>query len=239
MQYRYRGDESASSLVQGVTLYGGTLEIQSRLGDWVSPELSDRLQIRELLENWVVWRDAGDWERFAELWHPDGHMIATWFQASATDFVARCKQARQQGLKGLHSLGGSSIDVCGSRAIAQTKMQIMQRAEMEGSAVDVICCGRFWDALEKLDGDWRLRLRQPIYELDHIIPMDPTKPPVLDAELLASFPEGYRHLAYLQVRLGFDVHRTMPGTQGPEVEALRDRGRRWLQGDPPSCLLPA
>ena len=24
----------------------------------------DRLAIRELVENWVVWRDAGDWERF-------------------------------------------------------------------------------------------------------------------------------------------------------------------------------
>ena len=25
----------------------------------------DRALIRELVENWVVWRDAGDWERFA------------------------------------------------------------------------------------------------------------------------------------------------------------------------------
>ena len=27
---------------------------------------ADRQAIRELLENWVVWRDAGDWERYRE-----------------------------------------------------------------------------------------------------------------------------------------------------------------------------
>ncbi len=37
----------------------------------------DRLLIRELVENWVVWRDAGDWERFATVWHPEGFMMAT------------------------------------------------------------------------------------------------------------------------------------------------------------------
>ena len=30
-----------------------------------SNEQIDRWTIRELLENWVVWRDAGDWDRSA------------------------------------------------------------------------------------------------------------------------------------------------------------------------------
>jgi hypothetical protein len=29
----------------------------------------DRRAIRELIENWAVWRDAGDWERFRSVWH--------------------------------------------------------------------------------------------------------------------------------------------------------------------------
>ncbi len=44
-------------------------------------ELQDRLAIRALVENWAVWRDAGDWERFATCWHEDGQMMATWCQA--------------------------------------------------------------------------------------------------------------------------------------------------------------
>ena len=40
---------------------------------------SDKLQIREVVENWVVWRDSADWERFATVWHAgrldDGHLV--------------------------------------------------------------------------------------------------------------------------------------------------------------------
>ncbi len=50
---------------------------------------SDKLAIREVVENWVVWRDAGDWERFATVWHPDGWMTATWFQGPAAAGLSR------------------------------------------------------------------------------------------------------------------------------------------------------
>jgi hypothetical protein len=75
-------------------------------------------------------------------------------------------------------------------------------------------------------------LRQPIYEKDRLDPVDPAAQLVLDPALLASFPEGYRHLAYLQARNGFTVKRDMPGLKGPEVERLYARGAQWLQGKP-------
>jgi hypothetical protein len=52
-----------------------------------SNERTDRWTIRELLENWVVWRDAGDWDRFRTVWHEDGRMMATWFQGSGEEFI--------------------------------------------------------------------------------------------------------------------------------------------------------
>lgn len=193
--------------------------------------LADRLEIRELIDNWALWRDAGAWEKLATLWHPQGRMIATWFQASAEDFIARSRRAFNDGLKVLHVLGGTNIEIAGNRAVAQTRMQIIQRAEVHGVLVDVVCYGRFWDAVEKLRGAWLLRLRQPIYELDHMIPVDPAARPTIDRELLAAFPEGYRNLAYLQTQLGFEVMKAMPGTRGPEIEALLARGRLWLAGE--------
>ncbi len=42
-----------------------------------SDTVADRRDIRELLENWVVWRDAGLWDRFRTVWHDDGIMMAT------------------------------------------------------------------------------------------------------------------------------------------------------------------
>lgn len=196
----------------------------------------DRLAIRELLDNWVVWRDAGDWERFASVWHSDGRMVATWFRASATEFIAGCRKAFESGVVGLHALGGTSIDVRGSRAVAHTKMQIVQRGEIDGMAVDVTCLGRFVDALEKRDGRWGLVLRQPVYELDRMIPVNPAHIPALDDALLAEFPQGYRHLAYLQTKVGFAVNKALPGTRGPEIEALNIRMKQWLDGRPADCL---
>ena len=84
--------------------------------------------------------------------------------------------------------------------MAQTKMTIAQRAVVEKVLCDVVCTGRFYDFLEKRRGHWGLVLRQPIYEKDRLDPVDPAAAPKLDKKLLASFPEGYRHLAYLQAQ---------------------------------------
>jgi hypothetical protein len=191
--------------------------------------LSDRFAIRALIENWAVWRDARQWERFRSLWHADGRMMATWFQGSADEFIAVSQQGYERGVRILHFLGGTAIDLNGSRAVAQTKMTISQRGPVDGVICDVVCTGRFYDFLEKR-GHWGLVLRQPIYEKDRVDPVDPAARLMLDQALLARFPEGYRHLAYLQARIGYDVKTDMPGLDGPEVEALYARGAAWLAG---------
>lgn len=195
-------------------------------------EISDRRIIRELVENWAVWRDARLWDRFRTVWHADGRMMATWFQGSFDEFIAMNDAGWANGVRILHFLGGSSIDVKGDRAIAQTKMTISQRAPVEGVICDVVCTGRFYDFFEHRDGRWGLVLRQPIYEKDRLDPVDPAAKLELDKELLARFPEGYRYLAYLQTRIGYKVKPDMPGIEGAELEQLYARGAEWLGGKP-------
>ncbi|MBR0663080.1 nuclear transport factor 2 family protein [Roseomonas hellenica] len=192
--------------------------------------LQDRLAIRELVENWAVWRDAGDWERFRTVWHDDGVMMATWVQGTADEFIAASRAGWEKGVSILHFLGGHSADVHGNRAIAQTKMTISQRTTVHDVACDVVCTGRFYDFIEKRDGRWGMVLRQPIYEKDRIDPLVPGTAIPLEPELLARFPAGYRHLAYIQAKIGYPVKADMPGLTGPEVEALYARGRAWLTG---------
>lgn len=190
--------------------------------------LRDRLEIRDLLENWVVWRDAGHWERFRSVWHADGRMMATWFQGSADEFIRVSKEGWEKGVSILHFLGGTSIDLSGDRAIAQTKMTISQRGRIGDIVCDVVCTGRFYDFLEKRRGAWGLVLRQPIYEKDTVSPVNPSATLVLDKALLERFPQGYRHLAYMQTGIGYKVKEDMPGVKGPQVEALYARGAAWL-----------
>jgi len=196
----------------------------------MDPQLLDRLAIRDLVENWAVWRDAGDWERFATVWHDEGWMSATWFQGPAREFMRVSQEGFAKGVRILHFLGGTSIDLSGERAIAQTKMTISQRALVHDVLCDVVCTGRFYDFLEKRQGRWAIVRRQPIYEKDRIDPVDPAATLRLDQKALAALPEGYRHLAYMQELIGYKVKRDMPGLVGPEVEKLYGEGRDWLAG---------
>lgn len=195
-------------------------------------EISDRRIIRELVEDWALWRDARIWDRFRTVWHAEGRMMATWFQGSFEEFIAMNDEGWKKGVRILHFLGGSTIDVKGDRAIAQTKMTISQRAPVEGVVCDVVCTGRFYDFFEFRDGRWGLVLRQPIYEKDRLDPLDPSAKLTLDKDLLARFPEGYRHLAYLQTRIGYKVKPDMPGIEGAELDKLYARGADWLAGNP-------
>ncbi len=192
----------------------------------------DVLEIRQTVENWALWRDAGDWTRFATVWHDDAWMTATWFQGPASRFIEVTREGFDRGVSILHFLGGTTCDVAGSRAIAQTKMTINQRAKVDGIVVDVVCTGRFYDFFEKRQDRWGVVRRQPIYEKDRMDPVDPAARLTLDAALLAQFPEGYRHLGYLQTKNGYTVKNGLPGLRGEAVEKLYGEGQAWLAGSP-------
>jgi len=191
---------------------------------------ADKQAIREIVENWVLYRDAGDWERFATVWHADGWMTATWFQGPAADFIEASRKLFDQGGNILHQLCGWTCDISGNRAISQVKMVINQRAPLAGVMVDVVCLGRFYDFLEKRAGRWGIVRRQPIYEKDRLDPVDPAARLELDPALLARFPEGYRHLAYLQFKNGMTVKDDLPGLRGAAVEKVYADGKAWLEG---------
>src|SRR5438552_17975414 len=70
--------------------------------------MAEKLAIRETIDNWILWRDAGDWERFKTVWHPDGWMNATWFQGPAEQFIEVSREGFNKGVAILHFYGGFS-----------------------------------------------------------------------------------------------------------------------------------
>jgi hypothetical protein len=199
----------------------------------LTPEkaLMEKMAIREQIDNWALYRDSGKWDLFESTWHEDGYMMATWFQGPYKDFIKVSREGFDKGASViLHFLGGSTIEIVGNRAIAQTKMTISQRAVIHDTQVDVLCRGRFYDFFEKRKDGWAIVLRRLFYEQDRMDTVDPSKRLTLEPALLASFPHGYQHLAYLQSKLGFPVKKNMPGLKGPEADALYAHGRNWLAG---------
>jgi hypothetical protein len=198
----------------------------------VDDALVNRLAIVEVVENWVLWSDSGDWARFATVWHEDAWMTSTWFQGPAVEFQKARRAGFERGVSIIHFLGGTTVELEGERAIAQTKMTINQRADVDGVIVDAVCTGRFYDFFAQRAGRWAIVRRQPIYEKDRLDPVEPGRKMDLDAALLAKFPEGYRHLGYLQTKAGFNVRLGLPGLRGPEVAKLYGEGAAWLEGSP-------
>jgi hypothetical protein len=195
-------------------------------------ETTDRQIIGEMLQNWVAWRDAADWVRFRSLWHEDGYIVTIWFQGPVNEFIRLSREGWHRPLGIQVSPGGSSVEVAGHRGVAQTKIQLRQRARLHEVLCEVAGTGQFYDFLEKRAGNWGIVLHLPIYETDWLTPVEANKTVELRPDILGRFPEGYRHLAYLHEVSGYIVKTDMPVFPGPEAEALYRRGERWLAGDP-------
>src|SRR5262245_29033157 len=97
-----------------------------------SPDWSAKAEITELLQNWLLWRETADWDRSATVWHDAGHMSASWFDGSATDFIEASRASAMRGTQVAHVFGGASIDIEGDHAIAHTRVSILQRATIDG-----------------------------------------------------------------------------------------------------------
>ena len=190
---------------------------------------ADRFAIRQLVENWALWRDAGDWERFATVWHPtEGWMTATWFQGPARDFIAASRQGFDAGVSKRLIV---EIRYARTAGLDPHRARIRQHPVYAGGD-RVACMGRFYDFCARHQGQWKIVRRQPIYEKDRLDVVDPAGTLTLDPALLAQFPVGYRHLGYLQTRAGFTVKTGLPGLTGEAVLRLYDEGARWLDGSP-------
>ena len=186
---------------------------------------ADRLAIRELVEDWAIHRDGRDWERFLAVWHGEGAMMTTWGgKATAAEFAAAAEAGFERGDRMLHAVGGVNAEIVGDRAIAKSKLRIMQRGPVEGVTCDVTCIGINFDFVERREGDWGIVLRQPVYERDYLVPTDPAESVSLDREILARRPDGYQRLAYLQEGLGYRIKADMPDRDRPAARGPR-RGR--------------
>ena len=79
-------------------------------------------------------------------------MTATWFQGPATKFIDVSREGFNRGVSILHFLGGFTCEIAGTRAIAQTKMTINQRATVDGVERSVAPAADGFTAIEVKPG---------------------------------------------------------------------------------------
>jgi len=195
----------------------------------MADQREDKLAIAEVIQNWALWRDTGNWDDLRTTFHADGTMTATWFSGTADDFIAGAKAAWAKGSRSAHFIGGSAIRAVGPKAIAETRIILQVRDALDDIEVDVTCYGRFYDRFVNADGRWCILRRGVIYEKDRLDPVRPGATIRLDEEVLKRFPEGYRHIAYVQTKRGMRVAPDRPTPRSPELERLYREGDAWLR----------
>jgi hypothetical protein len=154
-------------------------------------------------------------------------MTSTWFSGPAEEFIAQA-EARKPGGRSAHVIGGSWVRLNGDRALAETSMLLLLRERIDDVEVDVTCYGRFFDRFLKVDGTWRIARRGVIYEKDRLDPVRPDAALSLDSEILARFPAGYRHVAYVQTKRGLSVAPDRPTMPSPALDVLYREAEAWL-----------
>ena len=193
-------------------------------------DLIDRAAITRVLNDWGLWRDTGRWDLLRTLYAPNATMRTTWFAGPASEFVDRSIVAARQGARAQHFIGAASIDIRGDRAVAETRMILMVRTEVQGAVVDVTCYGRFHDRFVRHGDAWQIAARVPIYEKDRLDPLDPSARVLIDPAQLARYAEGYRHLAYVQSLAGAALTPGLPTPGSAEEADLYAKGAAWLGG---------
>lgn len=164
----------------------------------------ERWKLRELAEGWPMYRDSCEWENLESIFAPNAYIYTTWTgKTFYKDFLTASKAGMDKGAFIMHRCLGATTDINqdATRAVTKMKAIITQRFDnIGGAAADAEADCRFIFFWEKgtdgvadiPKGEWRARYVRHLYEKDRLIPVNPSKVPVLDEKLLEEFPPGYR-----------------------------------------------
>ncbi|SCV67339.1 BQ2448_5985 [Microbotryum intermedium] len=222
-------------------------------------EAIERFKIRELCEGFPCHRDACEWTKMRALFtKDDAFPIDEFIKISEAAFakgvrVACHRSTERMDVRSIwplpdqllaselsaNSKRKSETSLIESRAeITITQRFIMESTE-EGQTceVDMEADCRLCFFVEKdAQGAWNCHFFKSgawplsdFYEKDRAIPVDPRRIPRFDDEKLASFPDGYRYLAYGQSK-AYKIKMDLPQSRGKAHDEIYWSFIDWLNG---------
>lgn len=126
-------------------------------------EISDRLEIEDLMVRYSHAVDTHQWDLLDEIFTPDAHIDYTAMGGPAGDLEATKKflaTVMPNFPAFQHMIGNSAIDVDGDRATARTMCHNpMMMAGPDGRQTLMLCGLWYHDTFARIDGTWRIRQR--------------------------------------------------------------------------------
>ncbi|WP_435929231.1 nuclear transport factor 2 family protein [Dryocola sp. BD613] len=187
--------------------------------------LEDRLAISDLLNGWMH-RDLSHWDELGELFHPEGTIEVTWFEGLASEFIKGSMRMGESDISTKHVMGNPMVtfNAAQNKAIAETNAMII--GQNSRLALGATCHNRFYDMMEKRNGEWKILHRQVVYDFGSFdFPLGVVD---IDADVVKRYPIAYAPLAYMLEKSGFPVQRVF-ATKGSELEAtMKKEAESWL-----------
>lgn len=194
-----------------------------------SDTMQDKFEISELINNWALYRDQGDWDALAAVFHGDGAISLSWFDGPHRQFVAASKQlSARPGAIVKHHLGVPSIRVKGIKAVSEVNVTIRVRSRTDVGEVDTTSYARFYDRIEKRAGTWKLLKRVAIYEFDRADPADGHALPEATFKELERYPAELKFLASSLDKQGIELSKSVVRDKSPALAELYKSGDAWL-----------
>ncbi|MGX1305283.1 hypothetical protein AB7M35_000003 [Amorphus suaedae] len=194
-------------------------------------ETDDIVRIGQLIQAWGIYRDQGRWERLASTFAPDGRISVTWFDGSHADFIERCKAAyKPLSPRSKHLIGLPLVRLNGDRAVAETNIQILGRADIAGVRVDNTSHARFLDRIRRGGAGWQIVSRVAIYEKDRFDPVLPSSEfeQVMRGIDADDIPEPYRYLGYRLRQGGRTLVSGIAIDGSEQTLGLLEEAEAWL-----------
>jgi SnoaL-like domain len=133
--------------------------------------LLDRQDIIDCLTRFCRGLDRFDRDLFLSAFHPDAEIAAGDFVGGPADLYAWARTMHEQGqIATQHNLLNSTCDIDGDTAHCESYYLFAARNLDESNW---IAGGRYFDRLERRDGQWRIALRTNVIEWSGILPTMP------------------------------------------------------------------
>lgn len=190
----------------------------------------EALGVRSSIEEWGIFRDAGEWDALEALFHPEGEIRVAWYQGHYKPFVAASRAGFGKSFA-KHVICNSAIRLKHDRAIAETNVVLLGRGAVQGVACHGETHMRYLDRFQRArDGCWQILDRSTVYDHDLLMALSPAETLALPDGAADDWPVEYRFLAMRLGARGMTVGRDLP-TRGSDAEAtIRQRCATWLAG---------
>jgi SnoaL-like domain len=174
-------------------------------------------------------RDMGFWNRMLDCFHPDALIDISWIRGNPQRFVDGSRDMAARGMKATHRLGPVLVTMNGDKAVATVVGSIDIPTELEGKQFHLSAHCQMFYRVEHAAGEWRILGLTAIYRRDELTPVVLGQMVTMPQDLFDRFRPSYRHLAWSQHLLGYEVNMELPGIDRPDtVRAVYQSHYSWL-----------